>query len=170
MAIFRGCDRAFSRIPGPIYVRTTIAGLILGSIAAILPLTRYFGHEELDPVITASFSTNFLLILALAKMATISVTVTGGWRGGFIIPLFFTGACIGKAVATLIPGLNPALAMICTMVALNAAVTRTPVSTTLLLAKLTNISPFTPILNDSCNCSASILLASSSASKILAIP
>jgi H+/Cl- antiporter ClcA len=79
-------------------------------------------------------------------MAAISLTVTGGWRGGFIIPLFFTGACIGKAIAVLIPGLNPALAMICTMAALNAAVTRTPVSTTLLLTKLTNFAPFTPIL------------------------
>ncbi|HEY9707876.1 MAG TPA: hypothetical protein V6D48_06695 [Oculatellaceae cyanobacterium] len=46
----------------------------------------------------------------------------------------------------LIPGLNPALAMICKMAALNAGVTRTPVSTTLLLTKLTNVSPFTPIL------------------------
>ncbi|HLO48347.1 MAG TPA: chloride channel protein [Kamptonema sp.] len=146
MAIFRGCDRAFARIPGPVYVQTTIAGLILGAIAAILPLTRYFGHEELESVVTGSFSVNFLLILALAKMAAISVTVTGGWRGGFIIPLFFTGACIGKAVATSIPGLNPALAMICTMAALNAAVTRTPISTTLLLAKLANITPLTPIL------------------------
>lgn len=36
--------------------------------------------------------------------------------------------------------------MICTMAALNAGVTRTPVSTTLLLAKLTNVAPFTPIL------------------------
>jgi hypothetical protein len=32
------------------------------------------------------------------------------------------------------------------MAALNAAVTRTPISTTLLLTKLTNIAPFTPIL------------------------
>ncbi|MFE1746781.1 chloride channel protein [Coleofasciculus sp. H7-2] len=42
--------------------------------------------------------------------------------------------------------LNPALTMICVMAAFNAAVTRTPVSTTLLLTKLTNISPLTPVL------------------------
>ncbi len=146
MAIFRGCDRLFARIPGPIYVRTTLAGLGLGILAAIFPLTRYFGHEELNEVVTNSFPALFLLALAGAKMAAISVTVTGGWRGGFIIPIFFTGACIGKAVAILIPGINPALAMICTMAALNAGVTRTPVSTTLLLTKLTNVTPFTPIL------------------------
>ena len=146
MSIFRSCDYLFARIPGPIYVRTTLAGLGLGSIAAVLPLTRYFSHNELEIVLDHQFSALFLLAVAFAKMATISLTVTGGWRGGFIIPLFFTGACIGKAIAAFIPGLNPALAMICTMAALNAAVTRTPVSTTLLLAKLANIAPFTPIL------------------------
>lgn len=146
MSLFRGCDRLFARIPGPIYVRTTLAGLGLGILAALLPLTRYFGHDELAAILNNSFPAVFLLSLALAKMAAISLTVTGGWRGGFIIPLFFTGACIGKAIAVLIPGLNPALAMICTMAGLNAAVTRTPVSTTLLLTKLTNFAPFTPIL------------------------
>jgi len=32
-------------------------------------------------------------------MSAIAITVNGEWRGGFIIPLFFTGACIGKAIA-----------------------------------------------------------------------
>ena len=155
MGIFRGCDAfwqavsrlpIFALIPLPIYVRTTLAGLGLGTLAVLLPLTRYFGHEELNSVLTTSFGAVFLLTLAVGKMAAISITVTGGWRGGFIIPLFFTGACIGKAVVVLIPGVNPALAMICTMAAVNAAVTRTPISTTLLLSKLTNLSPFTPIL------------------------
>ncbi|BBD68243.1 Cl- channel voltage-gated family protein [Nostoc commune NIES-4072] len=146
MGIFRGCDYLLARIPGPIYVRTTLAGLGLGTLAVLLPLTRYFGHEELESVLATNFTAVFLLTLALGKMAAISITVTGGWRGGFIIPLFFTGACIGKAVAVLIPGLNPGLAMICTMAAINAAVTRTPISTTLLLSKLANLSPFTPIL------------------------
>lgn len=146
MAIFRSCDRLYAQIPGPIYLRTTLAGLALGCLAAIFPLTRYFGHEELQYVLNTNLDAVFLLTLALGKMAAISLTVTGGWRGGFIIPLFFTGACIGKAVAVLIPGINPALAMICTMAAINATVTRTPVSTTLLLSKLTNFSALTPIL------------------------
>lgn len=155
MGIFRGCDAIwqavsrlpiFALIPVPIYVRTTLTGLGLGTLAVLLPLTRYFGHEELDSVLTTRFGAVFLLTLGVGKMAAISITVTGGWRGGFIIPLFFTGACIAKAVVVLIPELNPGLAMICTMAAVNAAVTRTPISTTLLLSKLTNLSPFTPIL------------------------
>lgn len=146
IGICRVCARLFARIPGPIYLRTTLAGLVLGSLAMLLPLTRYFGHEELNSVVGNNFSAFFLLVLAFAKMLAISVTVSGEWRGGFIIPLFFTGACVGKAVAILMPGVHPVLAMIATMAALNAAVTRTPISTTLLLTKLTGFTPFTPIL------------------------
>ncbi|MBV8887207.1 MAG: chloride channel protein [Chroococcidiopsidaceae cyanobacterium CP_BM_RX_35] len=146
MTIFRACDHLFLRIPGPIYLRTTLAGLVLGGFAALLPLTRYFGDEQLNEVITTNLPAILLLAIAGAKLVTASFTLTGGWRGGFIIPMFFTGACLGKAIASLIPGLNPVLAMICTMAALNAAVTRTPVSTTLLLTKLTGFSPLTPLL------------------------
>jgi H+/Cl- antiporter ClcA len=43
-------------------------------------------------------------------------------------------------------GFNETLAMICVMAALNTTVIRTPISTTLLLAKLTGFATFTPIL------------------------
>jgi H+/Cl- antiporter ClcA len=144
--IFRLCQHLFASLPGPVYLRTTLAGLGLGILAALFPLTRYFGHHELNSIIGAGFSPFTLLSLACVKMLAISITIGGGWRGGIIIPLFFTGACLGKAVAFTIPGLEPVLAMICTMAALNAAVTRTPVSTTLLIAKLTGINSFTPVL------------------------
>lgn len=146
VGIFRLCDRLSACLPSPVYLRTTLAGLVLGILAALFPLTRYFGHEQLNLVIGFSYSAFALLSLAFVKMLAISVTVTGGWRGGIIIPLFFTGACIGKAVALAISSLETELAMICTMAALNAAVTRTPVSTTLLMAKLTGFSQFTPVL------------------------
>ncbi|HEY9826340.1 MAG TPA: chloride channel protein [Stenomitos sp.] len=146
IAIFRICDRLFAQLRGPIYIRTTLAGLVLGGFATVAPLTRFFGHDELTEVISLNLSVSTLLSLAVLKLASISTTVIGGWRGGFIIPLFFVGACIGKAIALSVPSINPAFAMICTMAALNAAVTRTPISTTLLLAKLTEVGPLTPIL------------------------
>lgn len=54
-------------------------------------------------------------------MGAIATTINGEWHGGFIIPLFLTGACIGKAIALLIPELHPVLTMIAVMTALNAA-------------------------------------------------
>ncbi|WP_353674835.1 chloride channel protein [Synechocystis sp. LKSZ1] len=146
IGIFKRCQWLFQQIPGPVYVRTTLAGLILGVLAILCPLTRYFGHEELNLVLEQNATAFALLLLAGAKMLAIATTVNGEWRGGFIIPLFFTGACIGKALSLLIPGVHPVLSMITTMAALNAAVTRTPISTTLLLSKLTGFTPFAPIL------------------------
>lgn len=146
IGIFKVCAWGFAKLSLPIYLRTTLAGLVLGSLAMLFPLTRYFGHEELDVVVETQIAASMLLLLAFAKMIAIAVTVNGEWRGGFIIPIFFTGACVGKAIALLIPGTHPALAMIAIMAALNAAITRTPISTTLLLTKLTGFNPFAPIL------------------------
>lgn len=144
--LFRGLERAFEALPCPIYIKTTLAGLGLGLLAVILPLTRYFGEHQLEIVIDGDFAPMLLLETAAAKLLAIALTVTGGWRGGIIIPLFFVGACLGKAIAAIFPEVDAVLAMICLMAALNVSVTRTPISTTLLLAKLTGFMPFTPIL------------------------
>lgn len=146
ITIFRICDRFLESLPHAIYWKTTIAGLGLGCLAFFFPLTRFFGEHQLETIIDGDFTVSFLILLALAKMIAISLTVTGGWRGGIIIPLFFTGACLGKVVAMNHPGSDEALAMVCVMAAINTTVTRTPISTTLLLAKLTGFSTFTPIL------------------------
>ncbi len=146
IAIFRFCDRMLDSLSMPVYVRTTLAGLGLGGLAVLFPLTRFFGEHQLNEIINSNLPITAFLILAIAKMLSISLTVTGGWRGGIIIPLFFIGACLGKAIAIAIPSTNETLAMICVMAALNASVTRTPISTTLILAKLAGLSTFTPVL------------------------
>lgn len=144
--IFRALERAFEWLKCPIYWQTTLAGLGLGILAVFFPLTRYFGEHQLELVVEGNFSATTLLGLALAKMLAIAITVNGGWRGGIIIPLFFIGACVGEALADISTGVNSAFASICIMAALNATVTRTPISTTILLSKLTGFSPLTPIL------------------------
>lgn len=144
--VFRGCNRLFESLPDRIYLKTTLAGLGLGLLAVLFPLTRFFGEHQLEIIVDDNFPVAFLVGLAAAKILAICITVTGGWRGGIIIPLFFVGACLGKAMVMANPGLNGSLAMICIMAALNATVTRTPISTTLLLTKLTGFSTFTPIL------------------------
>lgn len=145
IALFRACDRWFESLPNMVW-KTTLAGLELGILAVFSPLTRFFGEHQLETVIEGNFSVSLLFVLAIAKMVAISVTVTGGWRGGIIIPLFFTGACLGRVLSLLNPGFNQTLATIGVMAGLNASVTRTPLSTTLLLAKLTGFSTFAPIL------------------------
>ncbi|WP_411823938.1 chloride channel protein [Leptospira sp. 'Mane'] len=129
----------------PIYAKMFSGGLILGTIAYYIPLTRYFGHEEINTILTNESTIQFLIGLFVFKILAIAITVTSGWRGGFIIPLFFTGAVLGLILHHFFPAVNVTLATVSCMAAINACVTRTPMSTILLLSSLTGFTYFVPI-------------------------
>ncbi len=130
----------------PIYIKTLIGGILLGTIAFYFPITRYFGHHEINELLLGDFSIKLLLLIMIFKIIAISITVTSGWRGGFIIPLFFVGATLGLLIHHLFPDTSLTLAIISCMAGINACVTRTPMSTTILLATLTGFSYFIPLL------------------------
>ncbi len=136
----------FEKRPIPIYIKTFIGGILLGVIAFYLPITRYFGHHEINELLSSRFSITLLLAILIFKIIAISITVTSGWRGGFIIPLFFVGATLGIILHRLFPTIHLTLAIVSCMAAINACVTRTPMSTTILLATLTGFGHFIPIL------------------------
>lgn len=136
----------FEKRPIPIYIKTFIGGILLGVIAFFLPITRYFGHHEINELLLGDFSLTLLFAILFFKLIAISITVTSGWRGGFIIPLFFVGATLGLIIHQLFPTINLTLAIVSCMAAVNTCVTRTPMSTTILLATLTGFGHFIPIL------------------------
>ncbi|MCC4213056.1 chloride channel protein [Leeuwenhoekiella parthenopeia] len=147
--IFILCTKFFKSIfekrPLPIYYKTLVGGLVLGTIAFYLPITRYFGHHEINILLSENFPVTLLLTILGFKIIAISITVVSGWRGGFIIPLFFVGATLGLILHQLFPELNLTLAVVSCMAAINACVTRTPMSTTILLATLTGFGHIIPI-------------------------
>lgn len=137
---------AFNKFNVPIYYKTFIGGVTLGILAYYYPLTRYFGHHSLNELLTDTYTIQFLSSLLILKIFAIAITVTSGWRGGFIIPLFFVGATLGLIINQIFPSTNLSLAMVSCMAAINVCVTRTPMSTTILLATLTGFAYFIPIL------------------------
>lgn len=136
----------FEKTTIPIYFKTLIGGILLGIIAFYFPLTRYFGHHEINELLLGNFSMTLLFAILTFKIIAISIAVTSGWRGGFIIPLFFVGTTLGLIIHQLLPTINLTLAIVSCMAAINACVTRTPMSTTILLATLTGFGHFIPIL------------------------
>ncbi len=62
MAIFRICDRLLGLLPNIIW-KTTLAGLGLGILAALLPLTRFFGEHQLETIVDGNFSFSFLIVI-----------------------------------------------------------------------------------------------------------
>ncbi|HNE25456.1 MAG TPA: chloride channel protein [Leptospiraceae bacterium] len=139
--------RVFVReISAPIFVKTCAGGFLLGAISFYMPLSRFFGHREIELLFQGNFTIGFLIALLMAKLGAIAITVTTGWRGGFIIPLFFMGAVLGLLLKQIFPSISLPLAAVCCMASLNSCVTRTPLSTTLLLSTMTGFSHFVPIL------------------------
>lgn len=138
--------KLFEKLKTPIFIKTTIGGILLGTIAFYIPLTRYFSHFEINDLIQENGTVQFLIGVLIFKIIAIAITVTSGWRGGFIIPLFFCGTALGLLLHTIFPSISLSLTIVSCMAAINACVTRTPMSTTILLATLTGFTYFIPIL------------------------
>jgi len=76
------------------------------------------------------------LLLGVAKLIAISFTVAGGYRGGYIFPLFAASAAIGRAVFYVLPFIPVQLCVLCMAAAVNVAVTRTALATSIILTYL----------------------------------
>ena len=137
---------AFSMLKTPIYVNTLIGGILLGVISYFYPITRYFGHHQINELVSGNFTLELLGAILLFKILAIAITVTSGWRGGFIIPLFFSGATLGLIIHSIFPSVSLSLTIVSCMAAINSCVTRTPMSTTILISTLTGFTYFIPIL------------------------
>jgi H+/Cl- antiporter ClcA len=129
----------------PRVVLGALGGLALGILAWRMPLTRYWGEGQLQAVAPVTMTLSALLYLAGAKMLAVSTTLASGWKGGIIIPCFLIGACLGKALALVIPGLDPTLAMVCGMAAVNIAVMKVPLGTVLVVVAMSGVNAVGPV-------------------------
>ncbi|HEX4384569.1 MAG TPA: chloride channel protein [Myxococcales bacterium] len=140
--IFRGLELAARPLEHWPVLLGAIGGLCIGVIAWVFPQTLFFGEHEGKELLEGGLALGAasLLCLAVAKMVAIGCTLHSGFRGGFIFPLFFIGACVGLAVTAMFPSVPAPLAALCCMAAVNVAVTKTPVSTTVILATLSGFA------------------------------
>lgn len=76
------------------------------------------------------------LLVGVAKLIAISFTVAGGYRGGYIFPLFAASAALGRAIYFVLPFIPVQLCVLCMAAAVNVAVTRTSLATSIILTYL----------------------------------
>lgn len=135
----RAAQHATAHIPAD--WRPACGGLVLGALGAWSPFALTYGKYQIDPLLhVGSTSAGFFLMAALAKLAGTTATVAFGWRGGFIIPLFFMGAALGHALHLVLPSSNEALVACALMAAINTGVTKTPLGSTLVVSKMVGLS------------------------------
>jgi H+/Cl- antiporter ClcA len=129
----------------PVVSRPVVGGLLLGGLAWLSPYALTFGEGQLQTLVNARLALATLLIAALAKLLASSSIVSAGWRGGFIIPLFFIGAALGAAGASILH-VDPVVAMLALMVASNVGVTKTPLGSSLIVAEMAGVRLLPPVL------------------------
>jgi chloride channel protein, CIC family len=140
-AAFAGLVRAeeavFALLPD--WVRPVAGGVALGLLALTSPYALTFGEAQLRGLTALAPAAGIFAAMAAAKLAGTTITVSSGWKGGFIIPLFFIGACLGRLGHAVFPGSNEVVLMAALMAAACAGVTKTPLGSMLVVTGMTGV-------------------------------
>ena len=123
----------------PELARPAFGGLVLGLLATWSAYALTFGETQISQIAVGGFATSTLAAAVVAKILASAVCLATGWRGGFIIPLFFAGAAAGQLLHVAFPSADPTVLMAGCMVATNVGVTKTPVGSTLVVAKMAGL-------------------------------
>lgn len=123
----------------PAAARPVLGGVGLGLLALVDGHALTNGEAALHDLLVAKVAAGTLLVAAAVKLAGAVVAVAGEWRGGFIIPLFFVGATLGAAAHVELPGTNKWVLVTTMMVGCNAAVTKTPLGSTLVVTEMAGV-------------------------------
>lgn len=130
-------------------------GIGISILGVLVPQTMFWGENEMNTIGSLSpastlvhiwptsgatgleiTGTTTALLVGLAKLLAISFTVSGGYRGGFIFPLFAAGAAFGRAIWFVFPSIPPVIAILSVAAGINVAITRTVLATPLILCAL----------------------------------
>jgi H+/Cl- antiporter ClcA len=132
-----GLRWAFRRLPS--LARPAAGGLLLGGLAFLSSYALTFGEGQIDTVMATKLGVGTLLLAAACKFVASSAMVSSGWRGGFIIPLFFLGVALGT-VASRELHTDLVVTVVALMVACNVGVTKTPFGSTLVVTGMAGVA------------------------------
>lgn len=129
---------AFAKIPA--FIRPILGGALLGLLGVITPFALTFGEEQIGEVVAAHPLVSAMLLAAAAKFVASALSVACGWRGGFIIPLFFMGSALAMALHAAFPDIHATVLVAAMMAAASTGVTKTPLGSTLVVARMGGIT------------------------------
>jgi H+/Cl- antiporter ClcA len=124
--------------------RYVLGGLALGLLGIFSPYALTFGEAQVTELLNSRVAAGALGIAIAAKLLGTTVTLASGWKGGFIIPLFFMGSAAGQLAHIVLPGTNVSVLMASAMVAFCVGVTKTPIGSTLVVTEMAGL-PLLPV-------------------------
>lgn len=111
------------------YIRVFAAGLLIACFTALMGTQDYNGLGT--GVITAALSGNVVWYAFIIKMLITGVSLSGGYRGGEIVPVLFIGATFGALCGNIL-GFAPGFCAALGMTAVFCGVTNSPVASILI--------------------------------------
>ncbi len=137
----------------PEYLKATIGGLVIGTIALGFPQIMGVGYDSITKALLSQETWTILLLLVPLKILATSITIGSGGSGGIFAPSLFMGAMLGGAFGAgahyLFPyhTAQPGAYAIVGMGALVAGTTQAPIQAFLILFELTqNYKIIAPIM------------------------
>ena len=136
--------RQGAAMPGPVWMRPGVAGLIVGIIAIEWPQVLGVGYEATDAALAGVFDFSELVAIGLLKLLCVCACVGLGFGTGMFSPSLFLGAFLGVAFGTLAVGAAPpefaspvSAYGVVGMAAVAGAVLGAPISTILIVFEMT---------------------------------
>lgn len=126
--------RVFRVAPAP--VRPLAGGLLLALLAVWSPYALTFGEAQTGHVLQHRIVASVLIVAVIAKLLGTTITVSSGWPGGFIIPLFFIGAALGEVTHHAFGNARVGVLVAAFMAASNVGVTKTLLGSTLVVSEM----------------------------------
>lgn len=123
----------------PADLRPAVGGAAMGVLALLTPHALTNGKAAMIEFNTTSVLATTLVIAAIVKLCSAAIALVSGWKGGFIIPLFFVGYCLARAVGPHLPGADEWILAAALMTAANVGVTKTPIGSTLVVTEMAGI-------------------------------
>lgn len=141
--VFYGVNHLFKRLRISNYFKPAIGGLLTGCIGFFLPQTLAFGYGVIQGALDQNIGITLLLVIALGKILTTSLSIGSGGSGGVFGPSMVIGGCLGGAVGKLfqlwIPGIvtHSGAFVVVGMAGFFAAASNAPISTVIMVSEMT---------------------------------
>lgn len=135
--------------------RALLGCVVIVILGMLVPQTMFWGEFEFQQISTMGSAKDLdhiwpttgligfqmdsgwkAFLVGITKMIAISFTVSGGYRGGYIFPAMASGAAFGRALYSICPFIPVQICVLCLAGAINVAITRTSIATTLILVYL----------------------------------
>ena len=112
------------------FVRPLVSGVLIILLTLLLGTTDYLG-TGMQVVERAVVDRQVVWSAFLLKILFTAITLSGGFKGGEIVPTFFVGATFGCLMGQILH-ISPSLAAACGMAAVFCGVTNSPISSLLI--------------------------------------